>query len=105
MNYPVIKEFRIRQAIDREPISVLGKLGPIGFSTGRVRVVSKLDIEFPFKYEIPISKGICINGVWYKKAHPKESLKFESEFKGMRITNPKQKEPVNPPPNPPRQMG
>lgn len=85
--YPVIKDFHIRQAIDRKPISVIGESIPIGFNTGKVRVVSKLDIGFPSKIEMPISKGICINGTWYRKAHPEESLKLENEFKGMEISN------------------
>lgn len=86
-HYPVIKDFHICQAIDREPITIVGEIMPIGFNTGKVRVVSKLDIEYPSKLEMPISKGICINGIWYRKAQPKESLKFENEFKGMKISN------------------
>jgi len=91
LGIPYIRNFNMRQQINRKPITVIGCIEPVDFNNGDCKVVSKLDILMPGKLPLIVSDNICINNIWYKKSSYDEAKILEDQFKSMEIKNPGRK--------------
>lgn len=84
---PVIKDFELRISSDRNKITPIGKLTPIGFDLKQKRI-SKFNIEVPkMVHSLMPLNAVCINSNWFKAATPQESDRFDREFRSINLTD------------------
>ncbi len=83
---PIITKFEFRTSSIRDPITVIGKICPLGFE--QENRISKLNIEIP-KMGFPLMplNAVCINGNWFKPASLEDKTRFESDFRSIRLTD------------------
>lgn len=92
LNYPVIKDLKIRQSINRSPIYMHGEIAELcGFPDSVTDVMSEIDIDIGGIFSLPVSQSIKLNGKWYNLAESEEIEKLEEKFKNMEIKPPDEK--------------